>query len=329
MGTRRVRFCAAAVLVAAFGFGCGDDGGADSAIDAAPPDADLPDAGFNAAACPTSYGPAGVSESFVIAEATAGFDLDGAADPDGDGMVDNQLGSNTSLRGLINNALGGGVEDGSLRNVNELRDLTDLAADDSSITVVIYGGIDDDDPGDLSDDFAGDETYYFDRRWVGGGDCAPLASASGDYTGGVITASNPDNTFFIEALGGFVDFKRSQISATVEADVAGFQTPAGMTLLFGGAIPVCSLSTAPGQVSGSALEDIARIFSVQPDIDLDGDGIETIQAEPGDGVVSCTDGDSTVITGQDCACDPRIADGYSIAFDIVVAGASVLGPAPE
>lgn len=328
----RLNSCAVALSAAALLFGCGDDGGsaADAAVfDAAPPDAMLPDAGFNAAACPGSYGPSSVAETFVIPPADVGFDLDGAADVDGDGTVDNVLGSNDTLRSLINGSLGNSLDDGGLRSLNELRDLTGLGADDSSITVVLYGGIDSDDPTDLGDDFAGDEDYYFSRLWVEPADCAPVASLTGAYAGGVVTASNDSTTFFIESLGGFVEFKRARISAAIEADTVGAKSQAGTPTLFGGAIPSCSLNKAPGTISLKAQEDVARIFSIQMDIDMDGDGLETVQAQPGDGIVSCTDGDGTVIMGEDCGCDPRIADAYSITFQLELVGAGILGPAAE
>ncbi len=63
------------------------------------------------------------------------------------------------------------------------------------------------------------------------------------------------------------------------------------------------------------------ILGAQPDIDMDGDGLETIEINR-EGVpwcqpvvVACVDGDGTRIEGRDCLGDPRIADGFSVALD--------------
>lgn len=306
-------------------FGCGGGGGggdgtdAGATADAAPTG---PDAGFNEAACPSSYGPSSISSTFSIPAATVGFDLNG------DTMVDNNIGSSI-VATLINSSLSSSINDGSLRTLTELRNFTAIGTDDSSVDVVLYGGIDSDNPANTADDFTGDESYYFDRVWVAPADCSPVATITSTYTGGVIDGTADSAQLYISSLGGFVDFARVHLSATIEADTAGVKTASGTPALFGGAIPACSLNMGPGSIGASALEDIVRVGAIQPDIDLDGDGLETVQAQAGDGIISCTDGDGTVIMGADCGCDPRIADGFSVTFQIDLVGATVLGPAPQ
>jgi hypothetical protein len=64
-------------------------------------------------------------------------------------------------------------------------------------------------------------------------------------------------------------------------------------------------------------------FSVgpqQPDIDLDGDGLERYEATMGSGstapmITACIDGDGTRVMGRTCVNDPRFADGFSAAFE--------------
>jgi hypothetical protein len=109
------------------------------------------------------------------------------------------------------------------------------------------------------------------------------------------------------------------------------RTPAATAGVLGGAITQCSLSRAePSILAYSLLHDLHRLFQLDPDIDLDGDGLETITTVDNQtDIVSCTDGDgTTVIEGADCPCDPRMADGYSIAFELDFRGATVLGPDP-
>jgi hypothetical protein len=74
----------------------------------------------------------------------------------------------------------------------------------------------------------------------------------------------------------------------------------------------------------------------QPDVDLDGDGLETFydteSADPDAGTLKdgridkCVDGDGTVILGLDCPSDSRIADGYKMIFVIHGVRAIILAP---
>jgi hypothetical protein len=146
----------------------------------------------------------------------------------------------------------------------------------------------------------------------------------------VLDATADQIGFFIQSLGGFLVIKRARYQGMLQADTVGLRTPAATPGLLGGAITQCSLKRAmPKVLAYSLLHDLLRLFQLQPDIDLDGDGLETIQTVDNQtDIVSCTDGDGvTVIEGADCPCDPRMADGYSIAFSLDNRGATVLGPA--
>jgi cysteine-rich repeat protein len=82
-----------------------------------------------------------------------------------------------------------------------------------------------------------------------------------------------------------------------------------------------------------------RIGRVPPDVDLDGDGLESFEvAREGPKncqpvVTACIDGDGTRIEGRDCVQDPRIADGYSTGMtfrgsEARLAGFSSAPPGP-
>ena len=61
--------------------------------------------------------------------------------------------------------------------------------------------------------------------------------------------------------------------------------------------------------------ELGHLEPLQPDVDLDGDGLERFEdTNPDDGVAAidrCIDGDGAEILGADCVTDPRIQDGYS------------------
>jgi hypothetical protein len=101
----------------------------------------------------------------------------------------------------------------------------------------------------------------------------------------------------------------SELAAAPFPDVA----EAGRSLL--------DFFAAPGYTSGIPVE------GAQPDLDLDGDGLERFVIDPGTGrVTTCFDGDSTMIAGGSCATDPRIADGYSFTSRFSAASGVLLPP---
>lgn len=80
-----------------------------------------------------------------------------------------------------------------------------------------------------------------------------------------------------------------------------------------------------------------RFTATAPDLDLDADGLEGFEIETGTDcqpvVSGCTDGDGTLIDGRGCFSDPRIADGYSSAFEFtaihaLLGGVASMGPPP-
>lgn len=300
---------------------CGDDGGG-GVTDAAPTiDAALIDAHttLNEGACPTSYGPAAIAMTFAVPDDdTIGFDLDG------DQEVDNLL---SGIAPVINQSFAQDLEDGSLLTIAELRGLDNgIGSDDSEVDLVVYGGVDLDD--DVMNNFTGDADYYYAHDWVDLNDCSPLALARGSYENGTLTTEQADIQLQIETLGGLVTFARSHILVTLEADTEGAKTPTDNPALFGGVVLPCDLANADGTFGESAHHDLFRLM-MQADIDMDGDGLEVVEGDSL-GIIRCIDGDGvTTVEGPMCGCDPRIADGYSIAFELDMVGATVLGPEPS
>jgi hypothetical protein len=90
-----------------------------------------------------------------------------------------------------------------------------------------------------------------------------------------------------------------------------------------GVYSLCGLATTlfPGTQSGTLLDALGSTAS--PDMDRDGDGLERIEGI-GTPLLRCIDGDGTVIEGTHCACDARLADGYSAAFAASAITATIL-----
>ena len=78
--------------------------------------------------------------------------------------------------------------------------------------------------------------------------------------------------------------------------------------------------TLADMMIGGAQISVIRLRPTSPDVDLDGDGLESFRvARTGPRgcqpvVTACIDGNGTVIEGRGCYNDPRIADGYSSAL---------------
>jgi hypothetical protein len=79
-------------------------------------------------------------------------------------------------------------------------------------------------------------------------------------------------------------------------------------LLSGAAVP-----PAAGFPEGATPLDVLVSLDLQPDIDVDNDGLETYHDTNFDGVVDrCIDGDGTVIEGRDCPYATGLEDGYEL-----------------
>ncbi len=151
-----------------------------------------------------------------------------------------------------------------------------------------------------------------------------------------------------------LDLRRARISGMISAvasDVTGLSSG-----LLCGAIPVASLASMPNLfdtfgggtppppcdasvvvsnlsdalIAGARLGPI-RVGPSQPDVDLDGDGLEFyVVDDTGPGgcqpvIVSCVDGDGTVISGHDCTRDIRMADAWSAGLPFTAVGANIVG----
>jgi hypothetical protein len=98
----------------------------------------------------------------------------------------------------------------------------------------------------------------------------------------------------------------------------------------GGVFTLCGLSNTlfPGATRGTFLDFLINAMGMQADIDRDGDGREHVEGN-GTSIERCMDGDGTILEDPACACDPRIVDGFSVAFWGRAVAAHIVGVKEE
>lgn len=172
----------------------------------------------------------------------------------------------------------------------------------------------------------------------------PVASFQSVVRAGMLNGGPEDIPLPLGNMGGLgaleFNLKRGRISGTVVAndsritelrngvlcgaipgrDLANVRNPAGL-IPGGGGMGMANNSTFLELLVGGQNLLIFRIGPQQPDIDIDGDGLERYEARMGGGgnpprIEACIDGNGTRIEGRDCAMDPRMADGFSAAFQV-------------
>ncbi len=239
----------------------------------------------------------------------AGFDLDG------DGDIDNALGF---LAPIINQVIRTTIASGFSRYLFNVERWDNAPADDADVAMVAYFGVDADQPADLTNDFGGHGEFYAIGRDFDV-ECNPLnALPSGTVTGRRFETESDRLGLFVRNVGTVelvdirVRFQMSVDLSTADAELGGVMTSCGL-----------SRSYLP-QVDATTLLDVALSDDRQADIDVDGDGLETIGYAAGR-VTGCVDGDGTLIEGALCMCDPRITDGYSFAALAHGVSCSILG----
>ena len=128
-------------------------------------------------------------------------------------------------------------------------------------------------------------------------------------------------------LNGTTVAASGEMSSITEGLLCGAVPVSTLALIPGAFIEMLPVEAPPpcdGSGDRGSFADIlvggVNIFGIQvgpaqPDVDLDGDGLEYYETDSGrdcQGVITaCVDGDGTRVDGRGCATDPRFADGYS------------------
>ncbi|MBW2460041.1 MAG: DUF4215 domain-containing protein [Deltaproteobacteria bacterium] len=259
---------------------------------------------------------------------------DVGCDYSGDGVPDNEFGENI---GALLGAIGGGGdltdEMTVLLNMRGLDDL--MGIDDPSVNVAWMNG--------EESATAGEYIVAEDAFDVDGN---PQISFVGSIAARLLAAGPEDI-----AITGFflpIEIRQSRIASTTRATsgtlshlddglicgavpldlMAAFPVPAEIPLI--GGQPACGDPDGrPPSFADLILGGAIVLPPSAPDVDLDGDGLESFEIARGAGcqpvVTACIDGDGTRVEGRDCLLDPRIRDGLSIGMPFTAAPATIVG----
>jgi hypothetical protein len=120
-----------------------------------------------------------------------------------------------------------------------------------------------------------------------------------------------------------IDF--AQVTLDLPADLRGLTGG-----ILGGVVRIHALATL--EVDGQPLLERAAMAHLDPDIDLDGDGLERFVVDAGGRIQGCLDGDGSTVPPVDpakpasCALRREMADGYSSAYEFSAVAQPFLVP---
>lgn len=306
---------------------------------------------------PPGSGLAFVVDRLALADRDQGFDIDGACDDDG--CIDNVLGE---IGTVANGQILQGIRSGTSLLVMELVGIDDpYQGNESSATLKIYGGRDADSPPYPADNFdvppGASTCCNFEISPQSLVNVPPQAGARSPIriVRGRLESLAPVPIQFVLTIGSpphpEIRINGARVRGIVPANLDEITDG-----VIGGSVPLATMATienpycragqatqCPREVpSESRLLDLVSIFVERPDIDGDGDGLECVLDDSGDGLVDgCCDGGArcpprasqcegrlipaTSALPSSCARDPRMADGYSIGFRFHAVAANIVG----
>ena len=265
----------------------------------------------------------------------SGCDLSDPPDGTVDEAVNNAI--NDAARMWINNWLANDLQMEPAVVLLAMTGLDDQTAQSGSFTFSTLEGVEVN--GGRTDYFSGNQAFnvtpmYLDMRGT------PISPLSVSVTSGQITTTAPGTMLMPYPLTTIYPFRvhRVHLEGTIVSD-ATRPTEITITKLCGGfAAWSMSQVKSPDTSTGSSLLDAMalgdmffsyRVTPTQPDLDIDGDGLETFFDDDGNRKIDrCVDGNGTQILGETCPMDPRIADAYSMTMYMHGVGTMLKGMAP-
>lgn len=275
------------------------------------PDLNMP-ADMTVEGCQPPFGRSYIVTTFTMRQAGDGYDLNG------DGKPDNELGT---LANFANPKWQDAITKGYAIYLLDVRDLAGPPlVEGSTMALSFFVGTDAD--ADASNNLGGMGTFYVPPEQF---DVNCMTTAGFDQPmvhNGEIDAKKAELDIVAQGVGD-LKFVNVVFHGTMNADYSVFSGSVGDVGT------ACALSLSPSGINASSLLDvIVGTFSLQPDIDLNGDGLDSFAVDA-NGISSCTTGTGVTIMGHDCPCDPRIHDGYSAAMDFTAVPAQILGLTPS
>ena len=272
-------------------------------------------------------------------------------DYSGDGVADNSFGAAFgSALGFLNGMLDDAISGGQFILLLSMIGLDSPSADPTLRVGWITGS-----DGDMNamNNFSGTANFFADAAAIDMMSGDAITSFGSSIVASRVSGGPEDVTLPIAGLFP-LDLRQGRINGTVVAtgtDVTGITTG-----LLCGVIPVSTFAGLPNFLSmigggtppppcddtvadtnlgdvllGGASVGPIRIGPAQPDVDLDGDGLEFYVVDDTGPfgcqavVTSCIDGDGTTIPGHDCTSDRRMRDGWSAGLPFTAVGANIVG----
>ena len=265
-----------------------------------------------------------VIRSFTIAAGDQGCDLDG------NGSIDNAVGTalNAQVRAYLSQAITGDL--GTQARVVSLLEFDGADPTFASPSLIhALVGVDLESPPVPGDYFSGSELFHITRDQLDSNG-RPIWTLNGSAPGGNLSATALSFGLIVPYNGVSTGFFINEVSTPRLSGTLtlGLDGPSALTFRICGGWTARSLLNLPNQSglgTSSTLLDVLvvgldafgyHVTPTQPDLDVDGDGLERLLDTDGDSNIDlCIDGSGTQILGHDCARDPRIADAYSQAID--------------
>ncbi len=231
---------------------------------------------------------------------------------------------------LVNPQFDTAITNGQMILLVELRGLDDPSGqNDSDVQVGIYVGVDSD--ADPSNNFSGNAVLHVSTNSLDQVGNPRALLTNGSITNGELSGSiSGEITFFLPTIGA-VKIQDPEFSGQLIAAGDGQSITELRGASLHGELLARHLEEVPNPVpttcvANSMLDLVAlpclSFDGVQPDVDRDGDGLETFTETAGnlDGKIDeCTDGDGTTYASTSsvqCVLDPAFQDAFTATIEV-------------
>ncbi len=284
-----------------------------------------------------------ILNSLMIGGSSVGCDYSG------DGVPDNRFAD--ALNGaesLLNMQLSDQLDGGQFILLMSLMGLDDQTGSvDDSVRVAWFQG--DDADTDASNNFSGSADVFGQMSGFAE-DGSPLTSFGGAISVHHL-AGGPEDISLPLGLPIPIQLRQAHIAGTLGATgghvdglsdglLCGAVSVRSLALLpnflsmFGMMMPPCDATVSSSNMADVIIGGARSLITIgpaQPDVDVDGDGLEYYEtitsgvANCQPVVSACIDGDGTRIPGHDCSGDSRMVDGFSVGLPFTAVNVNVTG----